>query len=115
MNRIWKIITICTLIYVSISTGVNSDVFAASPTSPQDHKTTPVETKLLRKITPDTLPVNKGTMATSPQSISKSTLTKTALKQLPKTGTDTNFYGILGILLLTLIGVIKRYSTIKEV
>lgn len=115
MNRIWKIITICTWLSISMSTGVTSDVFAASPTSPQDHKATPVETKLLRKISPDTLPANKGTIASSPQNISKNNLTKTELKQLPKTGTDTNFYGILGILLLTLIGVIKRYSKIKEV
>lgn len=110
MNKVWKIVAVYTMLVVSLNIGLTSSAYAASSENPQDQKTTIVETKLLRKISPNKFPVDKGTIVAN-FPVAESNINS---KQLPKTGSDINFYEVLGVLLLLLIGVINRYSRIKE-
>lgn len=109
MNKLWRILVTCTLISLFINIGIDSNVYAASSTSQQDYDTTLVETKLHRKILPNKFPVEQIAVG-SPQLPPKyKNLDMNTTTQLPKTGSDTNFYGILGVSLLILLSVVKRY------
>ncbi|MBS6193764.1 hypothetical protein AB1I58_07250 [Enterococcus hirae] len=112
MNKFRSLMAVCVL--VSISFCVCSNVHAASSESQQDQENTPVETQLLRKIAPGKLPMDSGSAVMTQKSPEKKSVSTNSLKSLPKMGSDTNFYGILGILILILVGVIRRYFIIKE-
>ena len=112
MSKLWRLIVICSLVLLSFN---HSPIaYSATSTDQPDQANTPVETHLFRKIVPNKLPVDKGNILmtqTYPEDKSSST---NSLKSLPKLGADTNFYGVLGILLLTLVKVMQRYFRIKE-
>lgn len=111
MNKKIKVLMFTFLLSILFINHSNEKAFAASESDQADSAVTVVGAELIRPIKPNKLPGGEGSVTSeATRAPSKVTRNSLGVQYLPKTGSLSNRYALLGILIILVMCTLMKIS-----